>query len=692
MRWKEIEKIPFAAKERKDSFEIKAAVHTVAGEEVLLVDVCEKNGKVRICLTKRTFKNYFPEEKCWDQRMIDNLPLLWSCARKKEYIDKTSREIIFDFTGGWSPKWDISVRHCERDIRQEEYARAEERRQQRIEKRMKTVPKEPVGFRRWVEKEMERYGHMTYPAFMNRKETFGTCTKCGNKSSYLRGEIRTSQKIKCKNCESLVMAKRISRNLTDYEIKNLAWDYREEFVLFQKTPEGFVERHYVARKRVHAEYEKLEIDEYARKFLIKQGVYDYFKFYSGWTDDSYWSDRNLPGMYNVKIGIGKVYPRTLTRELLQGSEYQYSGLELMKKDVQDVIRYLEKYRVNPEIEILVKMGLRRLAIEFNSYRVKQDGKKPWERLGVTKKQINRLIEINGGWKAVEWMKYENEVARAIDNKDIRWLEDNGLLPNRLEFITGRMTEKRICNYLKRQCALSGRSPQDMAITWEDYLSMAKRIKMDITKELIFKPKDLRKSHNDAVKMLGGVEIAKRAAEVGSKFPDADDICKSVIDKYQYADKDYSVICPEKIEDIIREGMILGHCLGKSDIYFERINRRETYIVFLRKTEELEKPYYSMEIEPSGTVRAVRTTGDNSGPDIKEVRRFIKKWQKAIQKRLSQEDMQLADMSTMARIAGYADLREKKTKIWRGPLAGRLLVEVLEEDLMEVRKREKHHAS
>ena len=220
--------------------------------------------------------------------------------------------------------------------------------------------------------------------------------------------------------------------------------------------------------------------------------------------------------------------------------------------------------------------------------------------------------------------------------------------------------------------------------------MADRIKMDTNNELIYKPKDLVKSHNEAVQILGGVEIARRVAEVGKNFPQVDEICKSIIDKYSFGNEEYSVICPECIEDIIKEGKALNHCLDGSDIYFERINRRESYIVFLRKSDEIETPYYSMEIEPNGTVRAVRTTGDVSGPDIKEVRRFIKKWQNAIQKRLSKEDLQLADMSTLARIAGYKELREKETKIWRGPMAGRLLVEVLEEDLMEVKGNGKEY--
>ena len=63
--------------------------------------------------------------------------------------------------------------------------------------------------------------------------------------------------------------------------------------------------------------------------------------------------------------------------------------------------------------------------------------------------------------------------------------------------------------------------------------------------------------------------------------------------------------------------------------------------------------------------------------------FIKKWQKAIQPRLTEEDYRLAKVSASLRVEEFKELRKKNAKVWHGHLAGMPLADVLEADLMEV---------
>lgn len=55
----------------------------------------------------------------------------------------------------------------------------------------------------------------------------------------------------------------------------------------------------------------------------------------------------------------------------------------------------------------------------------------------------------------------------------------------------------------------------------------------------------------------------------------------------------------------------------------------------------------------------------------------------IQKRLTEEDRELAGISRGLRMEEFRELREEKKKVWHGKLAGKLLADVLEADLMEV---------
>ena len=68
---------------------------------------------------------------------------------------------------------------------------------------------------------------------------------------------------------------------------------------------------------------------------------------------------------------------------------------------------------------------------------------------------------------------------------------------------------------------------------------------------------------------------------------------------------------------------LCHCIANSDVYWERMERRESYLLFLRKTAEPDTPYYTVEAEPGGTVRQVRTQYNRQFVDIGEVRAFLK---------------------------------------------------------------------
>ena len=141
--------------------------------------------------------------------------------------------------------------------------------------------------------------------------------------------------------------------------------------------------------------------------------------------------------------------------------------------------------------------------------------------------------------------------------------------------------------------------------------------------------------------------------------------------------------PESIEDIIVEGSTLGHCIDRTDVYFERIQNRTSYLVFLRKAERPEAPWYTLEIEPGGTIRQKRTVGNTQrDSDIKAFTPFLRKWQKNVLRKMNREDKALAQASKEARLEEYGQLRARKEPIRNGLLRGQLLADVLEADLME----------
>ncbi len=145
---------------------------------------------------------------------------------------------------------------------------------------------------------------------------------------------------------------------------------------------------------------------------------------------------------------------------------------------------------------------------------------------------------------------------------------------------------------------------------------------------------------------------------------------------------YSIVVPSGVRDIMREGDALSHCVGKSDRYWERIEQQEAYILFLRKTAEIDKPYYTLEVEPNGTIRQKRTYFDRQNDDLKDAEQFLKEWQKVVSERLTESDREKAEKSKVLRLQEFEQLRQDDIRIHTGDLAGQRLVDVLVSDLME----------
>lgn len=224
--------------------------------------------------------------------------------------------------------------------------------------------------------------------------------------------------------------------------------------------------------------------------------------------------------------------------------------------------------------------------------------------------------------------------------------------------------------------------REVLTTWSDYLAMAERFHMDTQDAIIYRVNKLRKRHDELVERCHSKSLAIKAGEILKNYPHVEQIYESIKDIYEYSDKNYSVVSPRCIEDILQEGEDLHHCVGSSDRYWERIERRESYVLFLRRSANPGKAYYTLEIEPDGTVRQKRTMYDRQEADIEDATKFLKKWQKEVSKRITSEEKELAAISHSLREQEFAEMREKQLVINTGQLAGRLLVDVLTEDLME----------
>ena len=303
-------------------------------------------------------------------------------------------------------------------------------------------------------------------------------------------------------------------------------------------------------------------------------------------------------------------------------------------------------------------------------------------LALDTNRLSRLRALNGGTIMLDWLQREKCSGRIIPDHVLHWLEQEKIHVSDIDFILDRMSEQQVCNYLQRQKSGTRDSLRQIIFTWRDYLSMADKLGINTNDEIVYRVKLLRQRHDELVEQLRKRERDMEAAATARKYRKIAGICRLIKPKYEYTGEVYSIVVPSGVRDIMREGDALSHCVGKSDRYWERIEQQEAYILFLRKTAEIDKPYYTLEVEPNGTIRQKRTYFDRQNDDLKDAEQFLKEWQKVVSERLTESDREKAEKSKVLRLQEFEQLRQDDIRIHTGDLAGQRLVDVLVSDLME----------
>lgn len=549
------------------------------------------------------------------------------------------------------------------------------------------TPELPKDWEHWVRKVGIPEAYIFY-RYVKKGADSGYCTYC-EKQVPIRNP-RHNKQGRCPCCRRRIMFKSIGKAGTV--------DTEDRYMyLIQRCEDGFMIREFIGSGRYRKE--QYQNPEYSHR-EIRRAIYDRnghaLRAYY-WGDYKHsemrWIATSLCspsyGGYGWSDYAGRVYGRTLPD--LKKKELQRTGLveTIQGIGVIDLERYLAVLREVPQMEQLAKAGFHQLAYEcifdyrsFQKYFHKHDTGNLAKMLGTDAQGLKRLRENQGGRQFLNWLRYEKSTGKILPDTVIAWYCSQNISKDDLKFIRDRMSMIQIHNYMRRQMRESGMSSKEMLTTWADYLSMAQRFGMDTQDAIIYRARKLRQRHDELVARCNQKELCLRAGEVLKEYPHIEQIYDSIKSTYAFGDKDYTVIVPSCIEDIMLEGEHLHHCLGGSERYWERIERRESYVLFLRRTSDVKKSYYTLEIEPDGTVRQKRTMYDRQEADIEEAKKFLQKWQKEIAKRLTDEERELAKVSRVLRAEEFTQLRNDQVIIHTGHLAGHLLVDVLMADLME----------
>lgn len=621
----------------------------------------------------------------WSSAMADNLKGMediyiyssyswYKELEKRIWQNPEGKETIKKFLDVQKPGLQGLV-EWQRKIRRENIEEKEAKEKAPWDKDMSLVPPLPPCFAKWALKQSP--DNYIFYHYKDGGAEEGYCSHCGRWVPIQ--SPRHLRKCRCPKCGTPATYR------TTGKIRSLQTE--EYYVqILQKCEGGIVVRIFEVQQwyRSPEDIKKpnYRIKEMDRAILPDTGSPR--KYYYGqyknkehrWLPDKSWTDE--------KCGHIVLYRKNL--KILKKTKYRNSAVALWKQLPLRLDAFLKKELAHPLLEKTMKAGLPGLAYDLATI------VSPWQQVDETETELTKALRIDtarlrrlkrmgGGIFQLRWLQAEKMNDTLYTDEMIMDLSAARIDMNELIFphLIGQKPAK-IWRYLTKQRTLSGKAMRKLLQTWKDYLNMADKARMDIQNSMILYPKDLYAAHQQMILLIQEGEMEKEARKLEKKWPQVNQILPA-LKKYEYTKGGYTIVTPKNILDIVKEGHALQHCVHTCDFYFDRIQKHESYLFFLRRASAPDTPWYTLEVEPSGNIRQKRTIGDNQGKDLEEAVKFLKAWQKDFYRKLTKEEKEQGKRADQARRQEYEKLRADGNRVWHGRLAGQLLADVLEQDFM-----------
>ena len=308
------------------------------------------------------------------------------------------------------------------------------------------------------------------------------------------------------------------------------------------------------------------------------------------TDFDRWYTVDAPcGFYNV----------CLNKDFLTKiEEFKYCGFS-----GGDVIKYLNEYRKNPMIEFFGKLDL------------------PISSTLISKAQNDKQFRMYLYKYASKVRAYGPQATIYAFNHSITIPEAMTKLHNRkraLKKIPAMRGHNLDCERIIDYC---NTNKVDYS-NYNDYIEAVIGIGLDLNDTKNIYPKDFNAMHD-----LRITEYESQRAKVDRKsrkelyesFAKAGEKAKA----YEYSKNGFTIIAPKDISDLVIEGKILGHCVGKMG-YDKKMAEGKVVIMFCRKTQDIQSPYVTIEYDLK-LHKLLQAYGKKNTKPSEETMIFINDW-------------------------------------------------------------------
>ncbi|MBE0451965.1 MAG: PcfJ domain-containing protein [Clostridia bacterium] len=508
---------------------------------------------------------------------------------------------------------------------------------EQIDDAMKYIPDLPQDFINFINKEMlKRNRYLFYKR--EKKKVVAVCSKCGETVELKKAAHNGS--FKCPSCNVKAVTKAIN--------KAKQYQFSEIFTIVQRVKLGESEGIVIKYVKAYINFKHYDDTSDFPVNILSTLVEPKITRYEGsrelwwdhhgqtklwllenewkWETNEYkWVNERKRGYYFnrelLRDSDPIVYKRNIKR-LIKKTPWKYCGIEYFKFKNFNVGDYIQSYIKCNELEYLVKTGLQNLAKEVVNHAYSYSGSEKIRDLKklskVSMKQVRKYDLDSYGVETILWTQEKNI---SLTEEQLKWLIEYRH-HDKIKELLKHTTLTKIINHIEKQTEL-----RDFAASlWVDYLSMSVKLGKDISKSVIFFPKEIKKLHDELVYLVAEEENAKTEAGLAEFW----EKWHSILD---YRKKDLQILTPRTQKEFIAAGSTLKICVW-SNGYAKRMAEGKTIVLFIYKQNG---PYFALELDKDFS-KIKQLHGYDHLRATPEVQKLVDKWHKDTLKKLNEKNL------------------------------------------------------
>lgn len=616
-------------------YEYKHIAYPEAGNGLLAIRFYETE-KILEGDVQEEFMAYIDPAACsW---MVRRKNGKWGKATLESmYISPDSTKLLHPETVRQFPQFDSEdavrkIRKWQLDINRSKLKKKQKEKDRRINELMSQAKPLTDGYIKWHEETAMGYSRYLIYNRSNKKHFRAFCTHCGTYMEVPAAGCKNGKKSKCPACGSRVTMKSRGRtaNLLD-----CGWT---EYV--QAIENGIMIR-FIRIKKDYSEWgnPKRRIDEPCR-VVIEAGKkaqwYEVRDSNTVFGSESVYQKNRIKGCvhgasYPAESMFCGVYRKDLKKQLKKGFPYhmfwEYRKSRNRNGEIKqyELYDYFEAYSFFPLMESLQKTGRSILVNCLCRKNYKEFDNRAGTLHGMLKIPRQQLKKLDN--PTIEQLKICREINRmgvVLGRIELKMLEErvnHYKIEDELRLVMKYMSLRKFMKYIFRK------DKYEIRNYYYDYIRMGERLGYDFTNKFVLFPKRPKEAHDTALNLISEEKMKKRMQEECRHDNQIAAVEKKIRKDFSFQDDQFVIFPAKSSREIIMEGQSQHHCVGAGS-YIKKMAEGKAYILFLRKRENPETPFYTVEMSKNHRIIQRHGKYNQEGDEVREVDRFLKKFVEA----------------------------------------------------------------